>query len=71
MNYRAAKEAPLFQKEKNPAKRITMYLIVDADLFMEEAEIQERLSAGKVHWGIKCPVILQRKTKNFCRNCSG
>ena len=65
MNYRAAKEAPLFQKEKNPAKRITMYLIVDADLFMEEAEIQERLSAGKVHWGIKCPVILRKKDEKF------
>ena len=52
MNYRAAKEAPLFQKEKNPAKRITMYLIVDADLFMEEAEIQGAAIALNPHFTV-------------------
>lgn len=61
----ATKEAPVFRKEKNPAEGITMYLIVDADLFMEETKIQERLTGGKVHWGIKCPVILRKKDEEF------
>lgn len=65
MNCRAAKEASVFRKEKNPAEGITMYLIVDADLFMEETKIQERLTDGKVHWGIKCPVILRKKDEEF------
>ena len=43
------------------------YLIVDADLILEETDIQERLSAGKVHWGIKCPLILRESDKAFLK----
>ena len=41
------------------------YLIADADLLLEEADILERLSAGDVHWGIKCPVILRKSDERF------
>ncbi|MBD5551624.1 MAG: U32 family peptidase [Lachnospiraceae bacterium] len=41
------------------------YLIVDADLLMEDTEIQKKLSESKVHWGIKCPVILRKSDEKF------
>lgn len=40
-------------------------LIADADLLLEDAEIQEKLSAGEVRWGIKCPVILRKSDADF------
>lgn len=41
------------------------YLIADADLLLEDEEIQERLSAGRIRWGIKCPVILRKSDEKF------
>lgn len=46
--------------DRKTGEAIREYLIVDADLLLEEEEIQDRLSAGRVHWGIKCPVILRK-----------
>lgn len=42
-------------------------LIADADLLLGEAEIQGKLSAGKVRWGIKCPVILRMSDADFLK----
>lgn len=41
------------------------YLIVDADLLLEDTDIRERLSADWIHWGIKCPVILRKSDEKF------
>lgn len=43
------------------------FLVADADLLLEDQEIQERLSAGKIRWGIKCPVILRKSDEKFLR----
>lgn len=37
------------------------YLIADGNLLLEDEEIRDRLLAGKVRWGIKCPLILRNK----------
>lgn len=44
------------------------HLIVDADLLLEDKEIQDRLSAGKIRWGIKCPVILRKSDEEYLQN---
>lgn len=41
------------------------FLVADADLLLEDQEIQDRLSAGKIRWGIKCPVILRGSDEKF------
>lgn len=53
--------------EQAERKAVREYLIVDADLFLEETEIQEKLSAGRVHWGLKCPVILRKSDGEYLR----
>lgn len=40
-------------------------LVADADLLLEDQEILERLSAGRIRWGIKCPVILRQSDEKF------
>lgn len=40
-------------------------LIVDADLFLEEEQIQNRLSGSNVRWGIRCPVIIRKRDGKF------
>lgn len=47
------------------AEGLREYLIVDSDLLLEDTDIQERLSAGRIHWGIKCPVILRKSDEKF------
>ena len=41
------------------------YLIIDADLLLEEKEVQDRVSAGKVRWGIKCPLIVRKSDEKY------
>lgn len=41
------------------------FLVADADLLLEDQEIQEKLFAGKIRWGIKCPVILRGSDEKF------
>ena len=52
-------------REGQQQERIQEYLIVDADLLMEEERLRERLSAGKIRWGIKCPAILRKSDEKF------
>lgn len=42
-------------------------LIADADFLLEDAEVQKKLFAGKVRWGIKCPVILRKSDGAFLK----
>lgn len=53
------------ETEEKAAETIAEYLIVDADLLLEEGEIQDRLFAGKVRWGLRCPVILRKSDEEF------
>lgn len=46
-------------------KSIEKTVIADADMLMENAAVRDRLSAGKLRWGIKCPVILQKSDEGF------
>lgn len=43
------------------------YLIADADLYLEEEAIREKLSGGKVRWGIRCPVIIRKSDEAFLK----
>jgi len=49
------------------AQGIREILIVDADLLLEDKEARERLYAGKISWGIKCPAILRRSDEAFLK----
>lgn len=42
-------------------------LIIDADLLLEEEQIQNLLSNGGVRWGIRCPFIIRKRDENFLR----
>ncbi len=48
-------------------KGIREIIIADADLLLEEEEIRDRLFGGKIHWGIKCPVILRKSDEGFLK----
>lgn len=43
------------------------YLVIDADLLLEEKKIQEKLFESKIRWGIRCPVILRKDDDGFLR----
>ncbi len=49
---------------KSPWKE---YLIVDADLLLEDEKIRAALFAGEVYWGIKCPVIIRKQDEAFLK----
>lgn len=51
-----------------PAMEKDEYLILDADLLLEEKEIQGKLRDSGVHWGIRCPVILRESDEGFLRD---
>ncbi len=55
----------LWGAEKASPASVTEYLIADADLLLEEPEIPDRLSGGKVYWGVKCPLILRKKDEGY------
>lgn len=50
------------------AELMQEYLIVDADLLLEDSGIQEMISVGKIRWGIKCPAILRKSDEEYLQN---
>lgn len=52
-------------KRKSGWKEWGECLIIDADLLLEETKIQDKLAAGRVRWGIKCPTILRKSDEKF------
>ncbi len=58
-------EKSAFRAEEGEAAGVREYLIVDADLFLEDMEVRERISVGKVYWGIKCPLILRQSDRAY------
>lgn len=51
-----------------PGMKKEEYLILDADLLLEDKEIQGKLQDSGAHWGIRCPVILRKSDEGFLRD---
>lgn len=42
-------------------------LVIDADLLLEEKEIQELLSGSSINWGVRCPAVIRKKDAAWLR----